>query len=176
MATAAAKRYARAIFELAQESKAIPRWQKRLQTVAAALADESTSRLLGDPSVPLTSRLEALEGAGKVWDQETRNLVKLLVESRRAAVADEIAAEYERLLDELEGRVRATATTAVALPAKEGDRLAAQLSQQLGKDVRLDLKVDPAIIGGLVLQFGDRVVDASVASRLQQLRRQLASA
>ncbi|MEP7105668.1 MAG: F0F1 ATP synthase subunit delta, partial [Chloroflexota bacterium] len=69
-----------------------------------------------------------------------------------------------------------TATTAVALSDADRRRVGRELSERLGKEVRLEVKVDPAILGGLVLQFGDRVIDASVAARLQRLRRRLLTA
>ena len=99
------------------------------------------------------------------------NLGKLLV---GAARVDEIAAieeEYGHLVDEAAGRVSATATTAVELPSGDRDGLVRTLSQRLGREVRLTAAVDPAIIGGLVLRFGDHVIDASLATRLHQLRR-----
>ncbi|HYW28059.1 MAG TPA: F0F1 ATP synthase subunit delta, partial [Terriglobales bacterium] len=68
---------------------------------------------------------------------------------------------------------RATATTAVPLTRSDADRLEANLSRRLGREVRLHNQVDRAIIGGLVLRMGDRVIDASVATRLQQLRHHL---
>ena len=66
------------------------------------------------------------------------------------------------------------ATTAVKLSAVDADKLEVDLTRKLGREVRLDVNVDRRIIGGLVLQIGDRVIDASVATRLQQLRRRLA--
>ena len=79
------------------------------------------------------------------------------------------------MADEDAGRVRATVTTAVELTSKDRDRVAEELSKRLGKDIHLDVHVDPRILGGLKLQYGDRLVDASVATRLQQLRRRLAA-
>ncbi len=70
--------------------------------------------------------------------------------------------------------MRAIATTAVPLSRSDADRLEQGLSRRLGRQVRLDSRVDRGIVGGLVLRIGDRVIDASVASRLQQLRRRLA--
>jgi F-type H+-transporting ATPase subunit delta len=127
-----------------------------------------------NPSISRQERQAAvtsfLEGAAP----EGVNLGKLLV---GAGKVDEIAAiedEYGRLVDEAAGRVRATATTAVELSPNDQDGLVRSLSKRLGREVRLTATVDPAIIGGLVLRFGDHVIDASLATRLQQLRRKLA--
>jgi len=71
--------------------------------------------------------------------------------------------------------VRATVTTAIELSAHDRQRVTEQLSTQLKKEVRLTVVVDPRVIGGLRLQYGDHVADATVAARLEQLRRRLAS-
>jgi F-type H+-transporting ATPase subunit delta len=176
VAGAAAKRYGRAIFELAQAEKDLGGWARRAERVVQALEEEEVRRLLENPSVPVEARLEALDAATKGWDQQAKNLAKLLVGAGRVDVARDVANEYQRLVDEAEGRVQAMATTAVDLSAPERNRLAKELGASLGREVRLEVKVDPSIIGGLVLQFGDSLIDASVATRLQQLRRRLATA
>jgi F-type H+-transporting ATPase subunit delta len=71
--------------------------------------------------------------------------------------------------------VRATVTTAIALDEDDRDRVARELSKRLDKEVRIDVVVDPRILGGMKLQYGDRLVDATVATRLEQLRRRLAA-
>jgi len=83
--------------------------------------------------------------------------------------------EYEALADAAAGRVRATVTSAIELTPHDRDRVADELSKRLGKEIRLRVEVDPTILGGLKFQYGDHLVDASVATRLQQLRRTLAA-
>jgi F-type H+-transporting ATPase subunit delta len=175
MAGAAARRYARAIFELAKEEGQVDAWAARLAAVRDALVPGEVRAVLANPSIPVQRREEA--AASLVADTagpEGVNLVRLLVGAGRLADVGRIAEEYERLADEDAGRVRATAITAVPLSRAETDRLTADLGRKLGREVRLDARVDPAIVGGLVLRVGDRVMDGSVATRLQQLRRHLA--
>jgi F-type H+-transporting ATPase subunit delta len=177
MAQAAARRYARAIFELAREEGNYEEWGSRLLRVREVLSMPEVYRVLANPSIAKQRRQEAvtslLEGpAGR----EGVNLGKLLVGAGRLDALDGIIEEYERLVDEAEGRVRATATTAVELSAPDYERLAEDLSNRLGREVRLTAEVDSGIIGGLVLRVGDHVTDVSVATRLQQLRRKLAGA
>jgi F-type H+-transporting ATPase subunit delta len=100
----------------------------------------------------------------------------MLIESRHVDQAAGIRDEYEQLADEAAGRIRATVTAAVELSSDERERLSRQLSKRLGKEVRVTATVDRRIIGGLKLQYGDHLVDASLATRLQQLRRRLADA
>ena len=171
---AAAKRYARAIFELAEEEKKVDQWSQRLELVRQILANEQVRQVVRNPSIPTEERVAFVEkldlpGLGA----EGLNLLRLLVSNHRVDQADEIAAEFMSQADEAAGRIRATATTAVELSAADRDGFAKDLSAGIGKDVRLEVSVDPAILGGLVLQIGDRLLDASVAGRLQQLRRQV---
>ena len=177
MASTSARRYARAIFELAQEQGEVDAWSKRLQAVQAVLSGEHARRVLSNPTIPPAQRLEVVDGlASRALGKEGLNLVKLLVASRRVSAIDGIVEEFGRLADEAADRVRATATTAVELSAADTRRISKELTERLGKEVVLEVRVDPAIVGGMVLQFGDRVIDASVAGRLQRLRRRLVTA
>lgn len=173
MATAAARRYARAIFELAGDEGNLEAWGKRLAQVREVLTDPEVERVLTNPTIATERRMALVTD---LFDGgEATNLAKLLIESDRVRDVDAIAEEFQRLADEAEGRVRATVTTAVELSPEDRDRVAGELSRRLGKEIHLDVLVDPGILGGLKLQYGDRLVDASVATRLQQLRRRLAA-
>ena len=175
MAGAAAKRYARAIFELAQEEGQVDAWAGRLAQVGGVVSIPEVSRVLDNPTITVRRREDAIAAVlGDQADREAVNLARLLVESGRIHELGEIAEEYSLLTDEAAGRVRVTATAAVDLTDQEKERLAGDLSGRLGKEVRLTARVDRAILGGLVIQTGDTVIDASLATRLQQLRRRLA--
>jgi F-type H+-transporting ATPase subunit delta len=174
VATAAAKRYARAVFELAVEERDIDEWTRRLEQLRDILSDKTVASVLTNPTIPAERRMELMSSTS--LDTETTNLVKLMIESNRIEEIDGIADEFERLADEAAGRVRATVITAVELGSEDSDRVASQLSKRLGKEVSMRVQVDPRILGGLKLQYGDRLIDASVATRLQQLRRRLTEA
>jgi F-type H+-transporting ATPase subunit delta len=176
MAGAAAKRYARAVFELAREEGQVDLWAARLDAVRDVLARPEVTGVLANPSVAVQRRQDAAAALldQRVVGQEGLNLARLLVGTNRLGQLDGIVEEYRLLADEDAGRVRATATTAVPLARADADQLQASLARRLGREVRLDTRVDRAIIGGLVLRMGDRVIDASVATRLEQLRRRLA--
>jgi F-type H+-transporting ATPase subunit delta len=175
MAGAAAKRYARAVFELAREQGQVEEWGGRLLAVRDVLAQPEAMRILANPSIPMPRRQGAVTALlESTVGPEGVNLGRLLVGADRLDILDGIVEEYQRLADEAAGRVRAIATTAVPLAPSDADKLEVSLSRRLDREVRLDTRVEPAIIGGLVLRIGDRVIDASVATRLQQLRRRLA--
>ena len=174
MATAAAKRYARAVFALAQSEDTVSAWSERLERVRSLFADEDVAAVLSNPTIPRDQR-EAVIADTHVFDAEGTNFARLLVESGRIGQAEAIEREFQRLVDDAEGRVRATVTTAIELEPADRDRVARELSRRLEKDVRVTVVVDPRILGGMKLQYGDRLVDATVATRLEQLRRRLAA-
>lgn len=173
--TAAAKRYARAVFELAEQDRDFDRWARRLAAVRELLSDPTVAAVLSNPTIATERRQALISRPGGEFDAEAVNLAKLLVESGRIADAADIEEQFTALADEAAGRVRAKVTTAIALEPDDRDRITGELAKRLNKEVRLSVVVDPRILGGLKLQFGDRVIDASVATRLQQLRRRLAN-
>jgi len=175
VATAAARRYARAVFELAQQDGQVAEWGRRVAHVRDLLSNEDVAAVVTNPTIAVADRMALISATPHELDPEATNLAKLLIESNRVADVDAVAKEYERLADESAGRVRATITTAVELKPADRDRMSAELSKRLGQEVRMDVVVDPRILGGMKLQYGDRLVDASVLTKLQQLRRRLAA-
>lgn len=178
MASTTARRYAKEVFDLAQESGDVTGWRARLARLQTLLSDPRTAEVVSNPAVSPERRLQvvdALDPEGELG-REGHNLGKLLIEARATPALPEIREEFDRLDDEATGRVRALATTAVPLSHEDRDRLVSNLARRLQKDVRLSSRVDPSILGGLVLQVGDQLIDASIRTRLQQLRRRLAAA
>ncbi|HEX9095644.1 MAG TPA: F0F1 ATP synthase subunit delta [Candidatus Dormibacteraeota bacterium] len=175
MATAAAKRYARAVFELASDEGRVEEWLRHLTAISDLMSAPAVAAVLENPTIPAARRMELI-AAPRYLDPEATNLARMLVESGHVDQAAGILDEFEQLADEAAGRIRAIVTTAVVLSTDDRQRLGKQLSERLGKEVRLTATVDRRIIGGLKLQYGDHLVDASLATRLQQLRRRLADA
>lgn len=174
MATAVARRYGRAAFELASEEGRVEEWRGRLEALRALMSDPKVAAVLTNPTIAASRRMELLSTAESLLDPQATNLARLLIESSHVEEIGVIAEEFDRLADEAAGRVRALVTTAVELSAVEKQSLASRLSQKMGGDVRVDAVVDPRILGGLKLQYGDHLIDATVATRLHQLRRRLA--
>ena len=175
MPTAAAKRYAKAVFELAEQDGDAERWSQRLARIRQLFSEPGIAAVLSNPTIATEQRESLVTGSHGLLDQEATNLARLLIESGRIHEAAGIEEEFQRMADAAAGRVRATLTTAIELEPRDRERVAQELSKRLDKDVRLQVVVDPRILGGLRLQYGDRIVDASVAARLQQLRRRLAA-
>jgi F-type H+-transporting ATPase subunit delta len=170
-----AKRYATAVFELASQEGRVDDWRSQLVAIKELMGEPAVAQVLRNPTIAASRRMELIAEA-KVLDAEATNLARMLVETGRVDQAGGILDEFEELADEAAGRVRAKVTTAVELSPEDQQRIGGQLSQRLGKEVRITAAVDRRIVGGLKLQYGDHLIDASVATRLQQLRRQLADA
>jgi len=173
--TAAAKRYAKAVFELAEQDADIEGWSQRLARIRELFSEPDVAAVLSNPTIANEQRESLVVDSPHLLDQEATNLARLLIESGRIHEMADIEDEFQRMADDAAGRVRATLTTAIELDTPDRERFARELSKRLEKDVRLSVVVDPRILGGLRLQYGDRVVDATVAARLQQLRRRLAA-
>lgn len=169
----AAKRYAQAAFELAKESSSIATWRSDLQDVATVLSDSEISTYFANTKLSFEERAEAL---GRVLDVQplALNLAKLLLLRGRSRQARGVANAFAVIADAHEGIEDAEVVTAVELDMAQRDAIGRQLSAAFGKQIRLTSRVDPAIIGGVVVRVGDRLIDGSIRTRLRLLRRDLA--
>jgi F-type H+-transporting ATPase subunit delta len=137
---------------------------------------ERARRLLGTKTMPMSSRVELVVGAiGTSVSRPVLNLILLLLRRGRIEDLPRVAAEFRRLDNERKGITTATATTALPLKADEVQALTTRLEQFTGGRVELDVKVDPSLLGGLVVRVGDRMIDGSVRGRLERLRTRLVS-
>ena len=169
------KRYAQAIFELARENDQLDQWEGDLDFVYGVLQDEEFKALLGHADVSIENKMKAIESVMEQVHSLVRNMVKLLVTKGLVRVAGDLRAGYVELLDEHRGRQRVEVTSAVPLEPAELDRITKFVSGLLSKEVVVTTQVDESILGGLVIQIGDRLLDGSTQSRLNALRNQLHS-
>jgi F-type H+-transporting ATPase subunit delta len=171
-----ARHYAQAVFELAEEEKDFVPWQRRLERVRQLLEETELGAAVASPELAIAQKLElcrALLERDKEMDKLAGNLLLVLVSSQRQRLLPAIEEGYRELVDRRQGRVVAQLTTAVPLSAADQAGLAKQLSERLHLDFRFEAKVDPSLVGGAVVRVGDRVFDASLRTRLQQLRQDL---
>jgi F-type H+-transporting ATPase subunit delta len=167
---AVARRYALAYFDLAQEAGAIDAWGRELARVAEEIADPEVAQALANPRLRGDQRARLTEALLRGTMPQTANLVRLLLEHGRIAALPLLVAHYRRLADRASGVVRAEVTTAIPVDETQAAQIRRTLSERLGGAVETTVRQDPGILGGLVVRIGDRVVDASVRTRLQQLR------
>jgi len=167
-----ARNYAEALLALADKAGNRTGWGALVREVADAVQrDETLRRFLESPRVSEDEKSTIL---GKAFQDRMPRLfvryLQTLVAKRRQMLIPRIADEYFTLLDEGEGRTHATVTVSRPVGDAERDALAAQLSKVVGKQVVPHVTVNPAILGGVVVRIGDRVMDGSVRTRLARLR------
>ncbi len=172
----AAKRYARAAFELALEAGALDQWSSAINQIAAFMSDVEAARVLENTRVAVDAKQRVIEAGLGDLPPLPLNLARLLVRKGRTALAADIAAEFAALSEESQGIRRARAVTAVPLGNAAQEALTKRLQEETGKSIILEAEVDPDLIGGLVIQLGDRLVDISTKARLQALRESLTGA
>jgi F-type H+-transporting ATPase subunit delta len=174
--TTSARRYADAAFEIALRDGSIDAWRDGLAAVAAAVVVPEVERLAQNPSIPIEARRAVIEqAAGLELAGPVRNLVTLLLQRRRADLAPRVAEEFQRHLDRRAGLTRATVTSAAPLAPEAVPALRDRIAEITGGPVEITVRVDGALLGGLVVRFGDRLIDGSVRGRLERLRAQLVS-
>lgn len=176
--TTIARNYAEALLALARKAGALETWDATFRAVADAVQhDERLVNFLAAPQVSAADKKRVLEKAfGTALPRPMVRFLQKLVDNRRQMLIPDIAVEFANLVDESEGRVHAQVT--LAREASEADRtsIARQLSAHLGKTVVPHVRVNPAILGGVVVKVGDSVMDGSVRKRLAMLRARLAGA
>lgn len=169
-----ARRYAHAYFDLARQAKDVPGWRRALEQVVTTLSQPDVAAALDDPRIPQRDRARVVAELLADAQPAARNLARLLVERGRGAVLAQVLEQYDVLADRASGVLRAEVTTAVPVDAALEQRIRKQLAERLGGDVQTTVRQDPSILGGLVIRIGDRVIDGSVRTRLEQLQSALA--
>jgi len=106
-------------------------------------------------------------------DRRVANFIGILVDRDRLGLLEEIIEAYQKLLDERLGIVRARVTAAHSLNTSEQRELAARLERATGKQIRMEVAVDPSLIGGVIAQVGSTIYDGSVRQRLQAFKSRL---
>jgi F-type H+-transporting ATPase subunit delta len=129
--------------------------------------------LLRNPQLDPGAKSAILEELLGDSDELVRNFLRLLTEKGRVGEIDEIGREFERLSAEEEGVLNVELTTAVELSDDEAKAIVAQIESASGRTVEATQKVDPDLVGGIVLQVGSMRLDASVRGRLERLRQEL---
>ncbi len=173
--TTIARNYAEALLALARKANALDNWGATMLAVSDAVTtDQRLTNFLAAPQVAASDKKKVLAKAfGPVLPRTLLLFLQKLIDNRRQMLIPEIAVEYANLVDETEGRLHAQVT--VARETSDADRaaIARQLSDRLGKTVVPHVNVNPAILGGVIVKFGDTVMDGSVRKRLNTLRSKL---
>jgi F-type H+-transporting ATPase subunit delta len=167
-----ARNYAEALLMLARKADDLPAWGRLIDDVANAMErDDRLRRFLEAPQVSADEKNAVLSKAYE--DRAPRLFLRFLqrlVMNRRQMLIPDIANEYRDLVDEVEGRIHAQVTLARDVDDEQRAEIARQLSHTLGKTVVPQVRINPNILGGIIVRVGDRVMDGSVRRRLGILR------
>lgn len=167
-----AGRYAMALFELARDERQLEAVGASLASLKQALADSDDLRVL--TTSPLTRRDDALQGVAGLaeamrLDPVTTNFLGVLASNRRLGQLGAIIRNFNLLAARDRGEVTAEVTSAHPLDDGQVAALKANLKSRLGRDVTVDLSIDPAILGGLVVKVGSQMIDGSIRTKLNTL-------
>jgi F-type H+-transporting ATPase subunit delta len=176
ISTISARRYAQAIFQIAQANNNLDEWKKELRKLAELMKDLQICDLIDHPKVSFNLKAELVKQKLGTTNKLVLNLCNLLILKGRLKNAEQIADEYDNLLDEQRGITHAMVTTAVPMDEDEKSKISRQLEKITGKKVTVKLQVNPSVLGGMVARIEDTLIDGSVRNRLDLLRRDLVEA
>lgn len=169
----AARPYAKAFFELAQEAGALDAWESNLEAAAAIAADTDMRGFVESPdALPREIGevfLSVLEAAGLGADKDFGNAIRLLAENSRLAALPAVAQQYNLLKQEAEGSIQVRVVSAQALSDAQQEQIARSMAARLGKQVSLSAEVDESLIAGAVITAGDLVIDGSARGRIEKM-------
>jgi F-type H+-transporting ATPase subunit delta len=174
--SAAAERYARAIFELGNETGQLSALSEQIERLAQTyLKSPDLRSVLDNPLIKEEARdamlVELAERLG--MSELARNTVRVLAQRRRLNELPEIAQLLTKLADERSGVIRASVTTAVEMPEEFFQRLTRELESATGRKIVLQRSLDPSLIGGAVTRIGDNTIDGSIKGKLAEFERRL---
>ena len=175
MASARPRRYAEALFEIANERGVLDAWAQDLHAALDGLSDEQIGHQFANPELQPAQVQGALEQLlGSTGAPEIRNLVTLLIHRRQLGQLPEVVARYEDLVNQERHVEKAIVSTAVPLSATELELIQGRLAEvRHASAVTIEQRVDPSMVGGIVVRIGDTLLDGSVDARLATLRQAL---
>ncbi|MBA2421148.1 MAG: ATP synthase F1 subunit delta [Thermoleophilaceae bacterium] len=167
--------YSRSLFEVASEHDVLDRVRDELGEFADALDESRDLQIFFfSPYFSSQEKKEGIEQAVTEADEHFVHFLELLAERHRLPAIFRIRREYDRMWSEENKLVAVSVTTAVKLDQQIVEDIGKRIEEQTGKRIELSSTVDPGIVGGLVLQVGNMVMDASLKARLERLRKQVA--
>ena len=174
--TRAAIRYAKAILDMATSKSAANEVSQDMTLIATTIKGNlELSTFIQNPTIKVEVKESALLEVFTSVNNVTKGLFHLLLENKRFEILESIAVEYNKLFDEANGVEVAKVTTAIAITPELEAKVLAKIKEFSNKKVTIENIVDASIIGGFILRIGDKQYNASVASRLQVLKRELSN-
>lgn len=169
--------YSRSLFQVADESGKIDVVRDQLGAFVNALeGSRELQTFFFSPYFSTEEKNEGLDKAVTDADATVANFLKLLIENHRMPVLFRVRREYDRLWEEANKLLPVQITSAIELDPSIAERIGEEIGRQTGRTVELTSTVDPDVIGGIVLRVGNSILDASIRTRLENLRKQVVKA
>ncbi|SNB58664.1 ATP synthase F1 subcomplex delta subunit [Marinobacter sp. es.042] len=174
--TTLARPYAKAVFGAAQDQKAVDLWDQALAFAAQVAADQEVKNILAIPGLSEQRKAELFADCfEEPLPEALRNFLLILAENKRLPLLPEISALFSLYRADLERTVKLKVSTAFELTEEQQQKLIEALSKKLERKVALETAVDQSLIGGVVVNTGDLVIDASVRGKLAKMARAMGS-
>ncbi|MEX2474073.1 F0F1 ATP synthase subunit delta [Marinobacter sp.] len=174
--TTLARPYAKAVFGAARDQDAVDLWDQALAFAAKVAADQEVKNILANPGLSEQRKAELFADCfEEPLPEALRNFLLILAESKRLALLPEVSALYSLYRADLERTVNLQVSTAFEMTAEQQQQLIDALSKKLERKVTLETAVDQSLIGGVVVNTGDLVIDASVRGKLAKMAKSLGS-
>jgi F-type H+-transporting ATPase subunit delta len=171
-----ARVYGRSLFEVALSHGRLDEIREQLGQIADALKENrDLAVFFFSPYFSSAEKQQSLDGLLDGADEILVNFLKLLIENHRMPVIFRVRAEYERLWDRENKTLPVQITSAIALDEQTTESLGRTIGERAGRKVALSARVDPDILGGIIVRVGNSILDASIRNRLEQLRRRVAA-
>ena len=165
-----ARPYAEALYRLASQTGALADWSGKLEKASAVASDVTMQDVISSPKFTRADIERIfLDVMGKDIDEEGQNLIRLLVENGRLALLPEISAQFEKLRAEQSGLLEAAISSAFPLSDEQVKEMVGMLEKRFARKVTAQVNVDPELIGGVKINAGDVVIDASIRGQLNNM-------
>ncbi len=172
-----ARVYAQALFEAAQDTDRLDEIHEQLDQFADAISEDRDLQVFFfSPYFSSAEKREGIEKAVSGASAELINFLALLAEKHRMPAIFQIRDRFDELWAEAKGRLEVRLTSAIELDSEVVEKVRGEVERQTDREIDMTSEVDPEILGGLVLRVGNKVLDASVRSKLERLRKEVAAA
>jgi F-type H+-transporting ATPase subunit delta len=164
-----ARPYAEAAFKQAKQAEDLPGWSRMLARLAAGLSAPNMMQLLSNPALASNKLTRVLSEVSGAYTTEQKNFIQLLVDNERLKVVAPLTEAFEHLRSAHEGTLEARILSAYPMDVLQQQSVVDVLRAKYGRNVKASVEVDVDLIGGVVIQIGDEVIDASIKGKLAQL-------
>lgn len=171
----AAKRYAQALFELAQEKQLLTEVEADLREIKTVFHEnKELLQVLASPNLSLSSKKQMIQDVFAGANEIVMSTLQLLVDKKRINETVQVIEEFMKLSHEALGVAEAKVYSTRALTDEECEKISTAFAQKVGKQsLRIQNEIDPSLIGGIRLQIGNRIYDSSILNKLNRLQREL---